>query len=115
MAVMAVERKTGKPLGFIKLVEEKWPYGTRFWLGDYYTMPKSRKLGIASKLSKKAYMIARMKGIKVVEPSFPVSKAGARTVERVNARQKEWAAIPQDRFQRYDNYVTGLRKRKHFK
>lgn len=115
MALMAVERRTGRSLGFIKLVEEKAQYGTRFWLGDYYAVPKARKLEIASKLSKKAYMIARMKGVTVIESSMPRTKAGERTVERVNNRQKEWAGIPQDRFQSYGDYVAGLRKRKHFK
>ncbi len=115
MVVMAVDGKTRKPLGFIKLYEEKAKYGQNFYLTDFYTLPKYRKKEIASKLARKAWDIARMKGYTSVRSSFPLNEAGKRTVLKADERQKEWAAIPQDRFPKYDDYMAGLRKRKHFK
>jgi GNAT superfamily N-acetyltransferase len=115
LAVVAVEKKNGKPLGFIRLVHDK-EYGmNRFWLGDYYTVPEARNMEIATKLGKKAYMLARMKGISEVHSSLPVSPGGAASARKIAERQKEWAKIPQERFPNFGDFMAELKKRKHFK
>jgi len=117
LMLIAREHKTGKPLGFIRIVREKTGYGNYFHLQDNYTIPEARKLRINEKLAKKAYSLARMDNIEKIRSSVPISKAGMFAMGKMDRMQEEWAKIPQERFQKREDYLKELRERhrKRFK
>lgn len=115
MAVMAVDGKTQKPLGFIDMEvrEEKGKSSVR--LINHYTSPEVRQRGLSMLLAKKAYMLGRMMRADRISTSYPLTRKGERTVQKFERLREDWKDIPQERFPKFSDFAAGLSKRKHFK
>jgi GNAT superfamily N-acetyltransferase len=101
MLVMAVEKSSDKPLGFIRMVKEKEGDREYLKLNDFYNVPEVRGRGLSTKLSKKAYMVARSMGFGLVRTSNPVSPAGERIVKKVHDKvHTDWGMIPEEKFRK---------------
>jgi hypothetical protein len=112
MAVMAVDRETQKPLGFIDMEvrREKGKAGVR--LINFYAVPEVRKRSLSMLLAKKAYMLGRMMRADKISASYPMTRKGEKTVQKFESLREDWKKIPQERFLKFDEFTANLRKRK---
>ncbi len=92
-AVMAIDRKTDRPLGFIKMSVDMKKGKPDIGFIDYYTVPEARGMNIATKLAKFGTMQALRMGAKKVESSAPINSAGKAIVRKVERKQKAWKRV----------------------
>lgn len=101
MLVMAVDKSSDKPLGFVRMVREKEGDREYLKLNDFYNVPEVRGRGLSTKLSKKAYMVARSMGFGLVRTSRPVSAVGERVARKLhNKVHTDWGMISEEKFRK---------------
>lgn len=99
--VMAVDKTKNKPLGFVRMKKEHEGDKEYMKLNDWYNVPEVRGRGLSTKLSKKAYMVARSEGFGVVRTSRWVTPAGEAVIKKLhNKIHTDWGMIPEEKIRR---------------